>query len=391
MEKRPSRLRSFAANLGLLLAGTILALGVLEVALRIHNPFYSRIKGNRLVLTANTQVRVTNIVAPGLDREVTVTRNALGFRGPNPPADLDQRLTLIAIGGSTTESRLLAEDSTWVARLGRLLEPSFHGAWINNAGIAGHTTYGHLVMLEDYVAKLRPKVVLFLVGINDVGKAGMNDFDAGNVRGGIRFGSLRDFLKSATAYSEVATLVAMVYRSMLAHQLGLRHEVLELKKLRIQRTTPEEERALVTRFAAPPQLGAFAERLQQLIRAARAGGAEPVFMTEPALPGVGVDDVTGLDLATLPANQFGNGRMLWDLLEAYNDVTRRVCREQGVKVIDVAQEMRKSSRYFYDLVHFNNRGADEFARLTYRSLCPWLASRYPGLVTGECADVGERP
>ena len=39
----------------------------------------------------------------------------------------------------------------------------------NNAGLDGATTYRHLILMEDYVVTLRPKVVLFLIGINDVG------------------------------------------------------------------------------------------------------------------------------------------------------------------------------------------------------------------------------
>lgn len=31
------------------------------------------------------------------------------------------------------------------------------------------TTYRHLILLEDYLVALKPKLVLFLVGINDVG------------------------------------------------------------------------------------------------------------------------------------------------------------------------------------------------------------------------------
>ena len=52
---------------------------------------------------------------------------------------------------------------------GPKLSRDFTRVWINNAGLDGATTYRHLILLEDYVVKLQPKVVLFLVGINDVG------------------------------------------------------------------------------------------------------------------------------------------------------------------------------------------------------------------------------
>ena len=49
--------------------------------------------------------------------------------------------------------------------------------WINNAGLDGATTYRHLILMEDYLIKLRPKVVLFLVGINDVGAGDLDKAD----------------------------------------------------------------------------------------------------------------------------------------------------------------------------------------------------------------------
>ena len=80
-------LRSAAINTLALAAGCVFALLLLEVLLRWHNPFQARIKGNRIVLLTNKQYHIRNDIIGTLDPEVTVTRNSLGFRGPDPPAD----------------------------------------------------------------------------------------------------------------------------------------------------------------------------------------------------------------------------------------------------------------------------------------------------------------
>src|SRR5580704_15198543 len=170
MSERPSRLRSAVFSLITLLIGSILALLLLEVLLRWHNPFQARIKGNRIVLLTNKQYHIRNDIIPSLDPEVTVTRNSLGFRGPDPPADFANYLTVFTIGGSTTQCFFLSDDKTWTARLGQLLSHSFRNLWIDNAGLDGHSSYGHLVLLEDQIRPLHPKVALFLVGANDVAR-----------------------------------------------------------------------------------------------------------------------------------------------------------------------------------------------------------------------------
>jgi len=57
--------------------------------------------------------------------------------------------------------------------------------WINNAGLDGHSTAGHLVLMREYIALMKPDVVIFLIGLNDVGRTDLNQFELENVRGGI--------------------------------------------------------------------------------------------------------------------------------------------------------------------------------------------------------------
>ena len=65
-------------------------------------------------------------------------------------------------------------------------------------------------------------------------------------------------------------------------------------------------------------------------------------------------------------------------------MTRDVGRSQQVLVVDTARRLPKSSRFFYDFVHFTREGASEIAALAASDLCPFLASRFPAQVGEAC-------
>jgi len=380
-----SLLRSLLGKVVLLLFGILLALLLLEVLLQIHNPLQARIKGNRIVLTTNKTYHIKNDIIKGLDPEITVTRNSLGFRGPNPPEHLEKYLSIVTVGGSTTQCFFLSEDQTWTARLGQHLDQYFSPLWINNAGLDGHSTHGHLVLLEDFIVPLHPNVAIFLVGANDVARTSLADWDAENVKSGIQFNSGKAFVKSLSAYSEVVSLFLNGYRSYTAYKAGLIHQQIDLTKQGYLDIPEDEQKQALAENAKPEFLNGFEERLLKMVQICRDNGIEPVLVTQPLLAGSGTDDVTGVDLARVRA--YGprqTGKMYWDSVEAYNNVTRKVARDKGVTIVDLAQSMTKSSRYFYDFIHYTPQGAQVIADILDHSLCPVLQSKFPGYVTHPC-------
>ena len=65
---------------------------VLEILLRIYNPFQLRLKGDKIMLPVNQQLVIDNHINRKLDPVVTNTRNSLGFRGPELPSTPDEFL-----------------------------------------------------------------------------------------------------------------------------------------------------------------------------------------------------------------------------------------------------------------------------------------------------------
>jgi lysophospholipase L1-like esterase len=346
---------------------------LLEIALRIYNPFHLRLKGDKILLPVNQRATITNRINPKLDPLIVNTRNSLGFRGPEPPppSAWAHTLTVIAIGGSTTECHFLNDDSTWPFLLGKALADSLAPCWLNNAGFDGHSTYGHIVLLNDHVRKLKPSVVLFLTGINDVESDAPTFHDKLNTRGA--YPDLKHYLFQN---SEVLNLLLNFSRGWRAQKFNnTTNSMLTLDSVQ-RRVLPD---TVISRRlgAQEPFLAAYRVRLGQLADSCAASGILPVFLTQPDQFGVGVDPVTGADLALFPIGDSLNGRLLWEMLEKYNDVTRALCREKGLPLIDLAREMPRDSRYYYDMSHFTNRGAAKVAGLVAEELEPVLDRYFP--------------
>jgi hypothetical protein len=349
------------------------ALGVLllEACLRVYNPLPFRLKGDTIVLPVGQVYRFDNHGTRKLDPITTHTKNSLGFRGPDPSRDFDRRLTVLTIGGSTTESLFLSDGKTWTDGLARRLATVAPDVWVNNAGLDGQSTYGHLVLLDSMVVKLRPKIALFLVGTNDIAldRANTHDGSLTATRSGL------DRVRAAVlAHSAVASLGQNLYRAFDTHKRGFGHSELDL------RTAPhlvlDDSVVAKTLEKQGSYLRAYRERLARIVQVCRANQIEPIFVTQPALFGESVDPVTGVDLRTVQVNGRGNGAAEWKLLERYNDVTRETGADEDVLVIDLARDMPKDSRLFYDFLHFTNEGSVVVADIVFRHLCPHVVTRF---------------
>ncbi len=358
---RRLRILAFQIALGLL---------ALEVCLRVYNPLPFRVRGDRIVLPVRQVYTFDNHDAPKLDPVTHHTKNSLGLRGPEPPRDFSRRLTILTIGGSTTECLFLSDGKTWTDVLARRIASAFPDAWVNNAGLDGQSTYGHLVLLQNFVVGLKPSIALFLVGTNDVGLDRSTTFDTAltPARGGLR--ALATFVAD---HVEVASAGLNLYRAARAQQRGFGHSQVDLTSAPRLVLDADLVDATIRRHA--PYRDGFAERLARIAALCRSNEIDPIFVTQPALFGDAVDPATGVALATVQVNGRGNGALEWRLLESYNDVTRRVAAERQVFLIDLAREMPKDSRLFYDFLHFTNEGAARVGDIVWTALEPHLRER----------------
>ena len=193
-----------------ILLGVLIALIICEIILHFYNPLPFAVSKGRLVLPANQQTVYKNTWIKKLDSSIYYSRNSLGFRGPEPTDSVNKLLSIICIGGSTTECRFISDSLTWPYQLSQQLKDSFPAIWINNAGIDGHSSFGHLLLLKEYITRLKPKYVTFLIGANDVETDKPQQFDLMNEKK-INFLSGKSFFKSVINKTELGSAFFQLY------------------------------------------------------------------------------------------------------------------------------------------------------------------------------------
>src|SRR5689334_23246742 len=137
-----------------LIFSTLGAFALLEICLRIYNPLPFRVRGDRIILPYRQSYTFHTTGTTKLDPVIHHTKNSLGFRGPEPPRDRKTRLTVLTIGGSTTECLFLSDGKTWTDQFARRLAALRSDSWVNNAGLDGQSTFGHLILVRDVVSTL---------------------------------------------------------------------------------------------------------------------------------------------------------------------------------------------------------------------------------------------
>ncbi|MHB0997274.1 MAG: hypothetical protein ACYC2I_12965, partial [Elusimicrobiales bacterium] len=106
-------------NAALLAAGCLAAFLLLEGFLRLYGPLQTRVRGGDIILFPYKRYEVKNDRFSKLEKEITRSNNSLGFRGPELPPDPAEVLTVIAVGGSTTEGFYLSDGKSWPEQLGK--------------------------------------------------------------------------------------------------------------------------------------------------------------------------------------------------------------------------------------------------------------------------------
>ena len=330
------------------------------------------------------QRTIRNDWNPKLDELIQFSTNSIGFRGAEPPRDFDRALTVVAVGGSTTECLFLSNGKSWPEKAGTFLAPAFDPFWLNNAGLDGHSTFGHLFLLDQIVGPMRPKVAVFMIGINDVGREGATGREMATPR------SRLPLPIRLARHSAIVAAVINLQRQGEARERDLGHkqvDITTLPKIGVDRELSSSLLAAHHEGYVP----AYKERVDAIVRVSREYGIEPVLMTQPALYGAGIDPRTLVNLDAIVVSderrikaEKVRGKLAWDVLELYNAAVREVGRERDVLIIDTAVRLPKSSQFFYDFVHFTNDGASEVGRIVAEDLCTFFDERFPDFIAGPC-------
>ena len=336
--------------------GTLLSFLVLEVFLRVFDPFPTTVRGDKIVLKKNDK-KILKVNHPKLAPEIVVTTNNQGFRGEDYPTDPENRIKIFTVGGSTTLSLYNSDGKTWSDLLAADLKKANPKIWLNNAGLSGHSTKGHLILLKDLLMSLKPDYVIFLVGINDVGRAIEDKEDS--------------VLEEMLFKSEVISLAVNIVRNFQSKKLNLSYDLkwdpkttptLELSGMEISKSMMMHSKTF---------LPYYRRRLEALIDFCKKNKIKPILMTQPLVYGDLNDPTTGVNLGKLKVGD-QNSLQIWLVLEMYNDITRVLARKERIPLVDLAQKMPKDTLYYYDYMHYTDLGSEKLAKIISEELTSYF-------------------
>jgi hypothetical protein len=361
------KLKNFWKNIKAVILGVFLGLVICEIILRIYNPFPFSLKKGKLILPANQTKVFSNHWINKLDRQIHYSRNSLGFRGPELPDSVSKLTRIITIGGSTTECKFLSDSCTWPFLLYKKLQIEKPAIWLNNAGVDGHSTFGHLLLMDEYILKLKPDYVLFLTGINDEEIDEPDEFDR-MTENRLTTNSFKGFLKSLLNHTELGRTAFNFYHVQIAYKKGLIHREVNLNNLV---SNPLPDSIMDSRINNQAKfLTAYRQRINGLITKCTRAGIKPILITQPSLFGNFIDSTTQVHVGNnwVTARSSDNCMLEEKVLELYNDVLRSF--GDKVMVVDLSKEMPKNSVYYYDFIHFTNEGARKVAEILFNHLNP---------------------
>jgi lysophospholipase L1-like esterase len=338
-------------NLSLLALSTLVSLGVAEVALRLISP--GPVFSSEFPLYPHRRRVMEFTTSEGHPETIVNSTNRLGFRGDEPPADWAHSLTILTVGGSTTQCYYLDDHQTWPYLLQSRLRRDDPTAWVGNAGLDGHSTRGHIRLMQQVVQPLKPRVVIFLVGVNDLALSLRDDAKSYDLPGDWKW---RFFSRSRIGQIFYTWTLILLNRVPPAERIASSYTH-TLKTISSPAPLPRDLKTML------PGLGEYAANLRTLIQSARSAGIRPVFLTQPMLfadtPFWRTREGSFSWVAHM--QQHLSAADYWRLMKVYNDTLLDVCHDEKAEAYDLAAAVPHAPDYFLDAVHLNARGAETVA------------------------------
>jgi lysophospholipase L1-like esterase len=334
-----------------------------SIKLREFNPLYR----NVLVPDASA-MRMSD----GLTHKPYVLRvDRQGFIMPSKIHDHPD-LSIVFLGGSTTECTYVDENLRFPYLSGRLIEEQT-GLKINayNAGRSGNNTLHCLNILLNKVVNLKPDIVVLMENINDLAILMYEKtyWNTNPSRSPIQE-RLPNFKTVGQDLRQMFYLVRdLTFPNLARATKGFFHTDRkgkgdEFKDARGQKITIDQD-LLVREFSL---------NLQTFINICRARGVTPVLMTQASRLTDHPDPLIKKMMHTLEVTQGITYAEFKSAFDRLNQTIREVAAKNQVLVIDLAKEIPPVKENICDVAHFNDQGSRLVAAQVAAQLRPVIPS-----------------
>jgi hypothetical protein len=299
---------------------------------------------------------------------IQYSRDVYGFRGErcfNKPEGID----ILTIGGSTTDQRYINDGETWQDVLENQFSKDGRDVVVGNAGVDGQSTIGHIKNFEIWfpmVPKLKPKYVLFYIGINDFYRIKDDSrFDAITDSAAARLGGSNELMEKLKDKSVLYSLLRKTRGWFRAQSNRIGHTKTDFSKLNY---TYEGVASKSLFELYEKNIAGFENRLSVLMILAQKMGAIPIFVMQPSMMFrfdksgkiMGVSDVQFIESYRY------NGVDFYHLLNKLNASIRKKC--SGSILVDLTHVRDWEETDFYDLFHNTPQGAKKVGLEIYKNI-----------------------
>ena len=355
--------RIVAINVGLLVCGLLI------IELLAGSWFDEHALGDLDIPAHRAQAMDVSGLYPG-GGIVRWQRDQYGLRGHYPSPD---RIDILAVGGSTTAESLVNDGETWTDVLAQKLSTSSHAIYVANAGLDGHSTFGHLNAFKAWfprIGGLRPRFVLFYVGINDAAIASANPiFD--DFQPSTTAEQIRNRIYNDSVLYHLYRKVRGLYRAHIAgviHQPG-KEDFMDLGDGTLVRISSKQMSNIEASLPAEGYLENYRQRLRQLGRAAHALGARSIFVNQ-LWRGI----FARPEGFFVRSHHVGNVESLisqYGISRAYARATLEGCKLVEMAIcIDLASDLMLEPGDLYDFVHATPMGSAKIGTFLSERLRP---------------------
>jgi lysophospholipase L1-like esterase len=285
-------------------------------------------------------------------------------------------LTIVFLGGSTTECMYVDAENRFPYLAGRLLEQKT-GLKVNslNGGKAGDNVSHINVALMAKVVPLKPDYVVLMEGVNDMGLLQREgtywvEWDT----------TFNHLLHHELSFEGIGTdlrnlLIPRTYEAfrVASQNIGFRLHGVKLAN-DAHAATPVPPRKA---SALADNLAAYRSAVTQFVVTAKAWGIKPILMTQllqgDAGPQGNLADGNYLDPAVL-ATQGLTAQSTKQQHELYNAVIRDVARIESVPLIDLDATVPADASTVYDGMHLHDTGSRRVAEVIAGQFAEFVAS-----------------
>jgi len=367
--RKRDRFGSDLKNLALFSGSLLICLIILEVFLRLFTP--ASVFHPVLTLFPYQKHTIRRDLSGVCDTVYTST-NKWGLRGDPIPKNWNDLTSILTIGGSTTHCQYLSDNKTWPYRLQELLRRDDPSVMVQNGGLDGHTSYGHLLMMKAVVPVIKPKFIIVLAGVNDMNVAVRKISHAKGIGRQKLDNPLAQSRLVFRLYSYSRTLQFLfTWYQIIIEKTPIVNQV-EYTYHRYFKPLPMDRKPTELDFLSNKELltADYEVQIKEMIQIAKNSGIKMLFLTQPTIyedneywSGIRADwfSYQKNPLVISAATE-------WKLLEAFNQKLLNICESEGIACFDLASEVPHSSDYFYDDYHFNELGAEFVAEKIYSQI-----------------------